>query len=178
MKGKEVRVSCEQKELWFERLMDEYGDRLTKLSYNYIKDWNLAEDIVQDVLITCYKEYENLDQIVSFKAWIFRVTINKCKDLLKSSLLKKVISHSSLLRQTNSPDLSPELALMKSGEEAYLAACVLNLPLKYREVVTLYYYEELSVEEISEVLKLNENTIKTRLSRARMKLKVLMERWR
>jgi RNA polymerase sigma factor (sigma-70 family) len=175
--GKE-NVNPENIDAWFEKVMDEYGDRLTKLSYNYTKDWNLAEDIVQDVFITCYKEYENIDKIVSFKAWIFRVTINKCKDLLKSSIFKKVITNSNLLTLTKSTELSLEMSILKSSEEEFLSTCVLALPIKYREVITLYYYEELSIEELSEILKLNRNTIKTRLNRARMKLKALMERWR
>lgn len=75
-----------EREIWLEKMMDQYGDRLTKLSYNYIKDWNLAEDIVQEVFITCFKEFEKIDCIVSFKAWIYRITINKCKDVLKSSI--------------------------------------------------------------------------------------------
>jgi RNA polymerase sigma factor (sigma-70 family) len=175
--GKE-NVNPENKDAWFEKVMDEYGDRLTKLSYNYTKDWSLAEDIVQDVFITCYKEYENIDKVVSFKAWIFRVTINKCKDLLKSSIFKRVVTNSNLLTLTKSSELSLEMSIVKSSEEEFLSTCVLALPIKYREVITLYYYEELSIEEISEILKINRNTIKTRLNRARMKLKALMERWR
>ncbi|WP_240620229.1 sigma-70 family RNA polymerase sigma factor [Peribacillus acanthi] len=177
MFGKE-NINPENKDVWFEIIMDEYGDRLTKLSYNYTKDWNLAEDIVQDVFITCYKEYENIDKIVSFKAWIFRITINKCKDLLKSSIFKRVVSNSNLLKLIKSSELSPEMSIMKSSVEEFLSTCILVLPLKYREVITLYYYEELSIEEISEILKINRNTIKTRLNRARMKLKALMERWK
>ncbi|MFZ3580014.1 sigma-70 family RNA polymerase sigma factor [Virgibacillus sp. DJP39] len=172
------REKPESKEAWFEKIMDDYGDRLTKFSYNYTRDWNLAEDIVQDVFITCYKEYENIDKIVSFKAWIFRITINRCKDLIKSSIFKRFIPNSDLLTRKKSLELSPEMSIMKSSEEEFLSTCVLVLPVKYREVITLYYYEELSIEEISEILKINKNTIKTRLSRARLKLKVLMERWR
>lgn len=167
----------ENQDAWFELIMDEYGDRLTKLSYNYTKDWSLAEDIVQDVFITCYKEYENIDKIVSFKAWIYRITINKCKDMLKSSIFKRVIMNSDLLTHRKSSELSPEMSVMKNSESEFLSTCVLTLPIKYREVITLYYYEELSIEEISDILKLNRNTIKTRLNRARLKLKDLMGRW-
>jgi RNA polymerase sigma factor (sigma-70 family) len=175
--GKE-NINPEDKEMWFETIMDQYGDRLTKLSYNYTKDWNLAEDIVQDVFITCYKQYDNIDTIVSFKAWIFRITINKCKDVLKSSIFKRVVTNTNLLSLTKTSELSPEMALMKSSEEQFLSSCVLDLPIKYCEVITLYYYEELSIEEISEILKINGNTVKTRLNRARLKLKALLERWR
>ncbi|WP_246041691.1 sigma-70 family RNA polymerase sigma factor [Robertmurraya kyonggiensis] len=170
--------SLNSKNKWFEKTMNEYGDRLTKLSYNYTKDWNLAEDIVQDVFITCYNEYDKIHSIVSFKAWIFRITINKCKDLIKSSFFKRVIMNEELLKSTKASDLSPEMALIKNSEEAFLSVCVLGLPIKYREVILLYYYEELSIDEISEILKINRNIVKTRLNRARLKLKVILERWR
>lgn len=176
------RISTENikwdRDSWFEEIMNQYGEKLMKLSYNYTKDWGLAEDIVQDVMVTCYKEYENLDKIVSFKAWIYRITINKCKDVLKSSIIKRVIADSNLLAFIKSSELTPEMTIMKRSEEEFLSSCVLELSIKYREVITLFYYEELSVEEISEILKINPNTIKTRLSRARIKLKSLMERWR
>ncbi|RDU36491.1 RNA polymerase subunit sigma [Neobacillus piezotolerans] len=172
------KINRNDKDVWFEEIMDQYGDRLTKLCYNYTKDWNLAEDVVQEVFISCYKEYENLDRIVSFQAWIFRITINRCKDLLKSSFFKRVLINSSLLAMAKTPEPTPEMATLQTSEEALLSECVMALPIKYREVITLYYYEELSVEEISVILKMNGNTIKTRLNRARQKLKVLLERRR
>ncbi len=168
----------ETRDKWFENIMDQYGDRLTKLSYNYLKDWNLAEDIVQDVFITCYKKYDKMSEVVSFKAWIYRITINKCKDMLKSSLFKKVIINPDLFKRIISSEVTPEMRVMKKNEEEYLSICVLELPLKYREVITLFYYEELPIDEISELLKIKRNTVKTRLSRARLKLKTNLERGR
>ncbi|GLB61421.1 sigma factor-like helix-turn-helix DNA-binding protein [Cytobacillus sp. NCCP-133] len=69
-----------------------------------------------------------------------------------------------------------EKDLLKRSEKEFLSLCVLSLPVKYREVVTLYYYEECSIEEIQGILGVNHNTIKTRLSRGRLKLKNMMER--
>lgn len=51
----------ESRDAWLERIMDEYGERLTKLAYNYVKDWGMAEDIVQDVFITCFRHFEKID---------------------------------------------------------------------------------------------------------------------
>lgn len=167
----------ETKDEWLEKIMEEYGERLTKLAYNYVKDWKLAEDVVQDVFITCYRDYENMNSITSFKAWIYRITINKCKDVLKSASLKKVILNSELFRFFTSKDLTPELAMVKRSEKEFLSICVMSLPLKYREVITLHYYEEMTVEEMGKILNINENTIKTRLSRGRQKLKDMFERW-
>ena len=164
------------KDEWLETIMDEYGERLTKLAYNYVKDWNMAEDIVQEVFIICYKQYENIDKIISFKAWIFRITINRSKDVLKSSAFRKVVMNSSLLNLFTSQEMTPERSMVKRSEEELLSTCVLALPVKYREVIILYYYEELSMEEISGILNMNQNTIKTRLNRGRNKLKNMMER--
>lgn len=167
----------EDRDAWLETIMDEYGERLTKLAYNYVKEWKQAEDIVQDVFITCYKHHEKIDEIQSFKAWIYRLVINQSKDVLKSSSFKKVVMNSSLFSLFISRDLLPEMSLLKRSEEEFLSKCVLSLPVKYREVITLYYYEECSIEEMKGILGLNHNTIKTRLNRGRTKLKDMMERW-
>ncbi|WP_308417935.1 sigma-70 family RNA polymerase sigma factor [Halalkalibacter okhensis] len=160
-----------EKDTWLESIMDEYGERLTKLAFNYLKDWNAAEDVVQDVFITCYKHYENIDKITSFKSWIFRITINKSKDVLKSSSIRRVLINSNIFNSLSSKEQSPEIVMIERDENELLSMCVLSLSIKYREVITLYYYEELSIEEISKMLKINVNTIKTRLNRGRAKLK-------
>lgn len=56
------------KEDWLEGLMNMYGENLTKLAYNYVKDWKLAEDIVQDVFVTCYHHFEKIEEINSIKS--------------------------------------------------------------------------------------------------------------
>ncbi|WP_456276320.1 sigma-70 family RNA polymerase sigma factor [Bacillus sp. AK128] len=170
------RHELEDKDRWFEQTMDEYGERLTKLAYNYVKDWSLAEDIVQDVFVTCYKQFEHIDQVAYLKSWIYKIAINKCKDTLKSSYMKKVIYDSNLFRFFSSKERTPEMELLHRSEEEHLSISVLSLSVKYREVIILYYYDELSIEEISDLLELNQNTVKTRLNRGRLKLKEILEK--
>ncbi|MCR8848496.1 sigma-70 family RNA polymerase sigma factor [Rossellomorea sp. SC111] len=165
------------RDAWLETIMDESGERLTKLAYNYVKDWSLAEDIVQDVFVTCFRHYEKIDEITSFKAWIYRLVINRAKDVLKSSAFKRVVMNSSLYSLFTSKEPLPEMSLVKRSEEEILSRSVLDLPVKYREVIILYYYEECSISEMVNVLGMNVNTIKTRLNRGRNKLKNRMERW-
>ncbi|MGF3104031.1 sigma-70 family RNA polymerase sigma factor [Rossellomorea sp. DUT-2] len=167
----------EERDAWLEAIMDEYGERLTKLAYNYVKDWSQAEDIVQDVFVTCFRHYEEIEEIISFKAWIYRLVINQSKDVLKSSGFKRVVMNSSLFSLFTSKDPLPEMSLLKRSEEEILSRCVLALPVKYREVITLYYYEDCSIDEIKGLLGFNRNTIKTRLNRGRAKLRKMMERW-
>ncbi|CAN7287578.1 sigma-70 family RNA polymerase sigma factor [Rossellomorea sp. LjRoot5] len=165
------------RDAWLEAIMDEYGERLTKLAYNYVKDWSLAEDIVQDVFVTCFRHYEEIDEITSYKAWIYRLVINRAKDVLKSSAFKRVVMNSNLYSLFTSKEPLPEMSLVKRSEEEILSRSVLDLPIKYREVIILYYYEECSISEMVNVLGVNANTIKTRLNRGRNKLKNRMERW-
>ena len=160
---------------WLEEIMNEYGDRLTILAFSYLKDWGKAQEVVQDVFVTCYKMYKTTPEIISFKSWIYRVTVNRCKDVLKSSLLKRVIVNNSLFAILRSPEPSPEHTSIKKDERELVSEGVLSLPIKYREVIILYYYENLSILEISELLKTNQNTIKTRLKRSKAILKTLLE---
>ncbi|WP_078381572.1 sigma factor [Sutcliffiella halmapala] len=83
-KIRENEGALEDRDAWLELMMDEYGERLTKLAYNYVKEWKLAEDIVQDVFIWCYKNYETRVEIKSFKSWIYRLVINKSRWLWRS----------------------------------------------------------------------------------------------
>ena len=159
------------------KLYEQYCDAMLIVAKRFVKDVMEAEDIVQDVFITCFRHFEKIDEILSFKAWIYRLVINRSKDVLKSSAFKRVVKNSNLLSLFTSKEPLPEMSLVKRSEEEILSRSVLDLPLKYREVIILYYYEECSIEEIKGLLGLNGNTIKTRLNRGRTKLKNRMERW-
>ncbi|WP_413363593.1 sigma-70 family RNA polymerase sigma factor [Lysinibacillus sp. 3P01SB] len=159
---------------WLEYLMDTYGDALTKLSYSYIKDIGKAQEIVQDVFLLCYERFEELQQITSLKAWLYKVTINRSKDKLRSGWMKRVILNNFIPAYTKAPN-STEQAFIRQEEHHDLLMLVLNLPIKYRETLLLFYYEDLSIAEISFMLQLNENTVKTRLKRARELLKQLVK---
>ncbi|QPC48262.1 sigma-70 family RNA polymerase sigma factor [Mangrovibacillus cuniculi] len=173
---KRLQEEFSLKDIWFEKVMDEYGDKLTKFAYHYLKDWKLAEDVVQDVFVTCYMNFEHRHEITYLKSWLYKITINKCKDYLKSSYVKRTLLDSSLFRLFSSEEPTPEMSVIYQSEDELLSSSVLSLPVKYREVVILFYYEDLSIEEISELLHLNKNTIKTRLNRGRARLKGILER--
>lgn len=164
---REVSKTDSYRESWLEDLMDEYGDRLTRLAFNYLKDWGKAQEVVQEVFLTCYKNYDTYRDITTYKAWIYRITINRCKDILKSSWFKRVVINSTLYENIHSKESSPEQAYIQNEGNTKLIEKIFTLPVKYREVILLFYYEELSVKEISELLKYNQNTVKTRLKRGR-----------
>ncbi len=174
--SKDIQYDENNRDEWLEKIMTEYGERLTKLAFNYLKDWGSAQDVVQDVFITCYNQYNKASEIVYFKPWIYRITINRCKDVLKSSFVKRSLFNSNLLKQFINKELSPEIRLTMNNEKEKLSQSVLSLPVKYREVIIFFYYEEMSIAEIAELLAINQNTVKTRLKRGRVLVKNLFER--
>lgn len=159
-----------QKEAWLENLMDQYGDRLTKLAYSYLKDWGRSQEVVQDVFLTCYQQYDTYEEINSYKAWIYRITINRSKDVLKSSWVKRVVLNTQLFQYMHTKEPAPDLASLQREGDEELANSVLSLPIKYRETIHLHYYEDLSIPEMEALLNINQNTLKTRLRRGRQLL--------
>ena len=146
--------------------MDEYGHYMVRLAYSFVKERTKAEDIVQDVFLRYYINLEKFEGRASVKTFLYRITVNECHNHFRSWAHRKI-------ELTNK--LSPLLPNKGSAEETALASerssdvagVVGKLPLKYREGLWLHYYAELSVKEISEVLKVSGNTVKTRLSRGR-----------
>jgi RNA polymerase sigma-70 factor, ECF subfamily len=163
-------------EITLNRLMKVYGQSVLWLAYSYVKDKNLAEEITQDVFITCYEKLETFREESSIKTWIYRITTNRCKDVMKSRSYRYKKFTQSLFEHFVSKDDTPEEFLMRKTEEKELSLSVLALPLKYREVIFLYYFEDLKVGDISTLLTVNANTVKTRLHRGRELIKQMYER--
>ena len=100
---------------------------------------------------------------------------NQCKDYLKSWYNKKVIVTEDEFTYMESQKESVEQTVIQNAEDRELTSAVMNLPIKYREVIYLFYYEELSIKEIAIVIEVKENTIKTRLKKAKELLKKGLE---
>lgn len=161
---------CREEQLEF--LMDTYGDMITKLSFSYLKDWGKAEDVTQEVFITCYNKFSTFRGESTVKNWLYKIAINKCKDILRSWQFKKVITLNSLLHEHLKNDSkSPEQQIIVQDEKNELVQKVFSLPIRQREIIILYYYEDLKIREISDLLNINPKTVKTRLHRGRVLLK-------
>lgn len=160
-------MNCFLEEQKFQQVMQEHTDYLLRLAYLYVKDWPAAEDIVQDVFLKFYQKFEQFEERSSLKTYLAKMTINKCKDYLKSWRYRKQILTNSFSNETK----KETNRIIEQDEKLELADAVLQLPLKYREVIIYYYFEELSVLEVSQILSISDNTVKTRLKKARALLK-------
>jgi len=128
-----------------------YALGLVRLAFAYFKNVPDAEDIVQDVFLAYMLKAPKFDSGEHEKAWLIRVTANKCKDYLKS-----------VWRRKRAP--MPE-------EHAALLQAVMALDEKYRLPVYLHYFDDLSIKDIAKLLKANASTVGTRLERGRKALK-------
>ncbi|WP_217700243.1 sigma-70 family RNA polymerase sigma factor [Halobacillus hunanensis] len=154
-----------------EEWIHKYSHDLKWLAYSYVKDYSLAEDLTQEAFIKAYEKYSTFKQQSSVKTWLYKITINLCKDHLKSAYIKRVIRKSTeVFRSIPSPQATPEEYTVHKSEDEELLEHVLQLDNKYREIVILYYFEEFEVKDIAQLLQVSTNTIKTRLRRARQLL--------
>jgi RNA polymerase sigma factor (sigma-70 family) len=154
------------KEEIVEWLMNEYGKKVVRLAFTYIKQEQLAEDVAQEVFIKCYQKLDTFRKESSYQTWLYSITVNLCKDRLRSWSFRNIVindffSNSSISKKT------PESDLMDTESRRELSQCVLALPVKYREVIILFYYEELTYQQITQLLGISNQTIKSRLHRGR-----------
>ncbi|WP_144476311.1 sigma-70 family RNA polymerase sigma factor [Bacillus thuringiensis] len=165
----------EDKELLIDEIMNKYGQEVLQLVYSYVNNKEVAEDLTQDIFVKCYKSLHTYKGNSNLKTWLWRIAINHCKDYLKSWYNKKVIVTEYDFTYMESQKESVEQTVIQNAEDRELASAVMNLPIKYREVIYLFYYEELSIKEIAIVIDVKENTIKTRLKKAKELLKKGLE---
>ncbi|NLP52413.1 sigma-70 family RNA polymerase sigma factor [Bacillus sp. RO1] len=159
------------KEQLINELMNENGDAVLHLVFTYVKNRTIAEDLTQEIFIKCYEKLDQFNYQASIKTWLYRIASNHCKDYLRSWHYRKLILNEKLLDYIPSKSKDVEVEVISKNEEESLTNAVMGLPVKYREVVVLHYYEELPLAEISKITSVNVNTIKTRLKRAKEILK-------
>ncbi len=156
-----------QKTRLIEEMMDHYGEALMRLAYTYVKDWGKAEDIIQEVFLTCFLKLNTFRGEASLKNWLYRIAINRCHDHVRSWSFKNLIPSNMISKLMNSHDPSPEFIAVRNEESHQLRHEILQLPMKYRETFILFYHEDLSIKDISSLLDTKEATTKSRLHRAR-----------
>lgn len=153
----------------FQSIVYEHNDYLLQLSYLYVKDWDTAEDIVQEVFINYWVKSEQFQAQSSLKTYLTRMAINRCKDYLKSWRYR-----TQTLTNVFTEIIRPKNQLILKDEQLIVAEAVLSLPIKFREVIILYYFKELTIQNISTTLHISESTIKYRLKKAKERLKEML----
>ena len=146
------------------RAIDRYADLVRRVCMIHLKNHADTEDIFQTVFLKYVTGTTEFESEEHEKAWFIRVTINACKDLLRSFFRSRTVSLDDLLEQ---PDQVPE-------DHREVLEAVLALPDKYRDVVYLHYYEGYTAPEIGTIQHKNPNTVYTLLTRARDELRKML----
>ena len=145
--------------------MRTYADMVYRIAYRYVKNPMDTDDVFSEVFLAYFKKQRTFESEEHRKAWLIRVTINCAKDFLGQRAQLQQL-HEETLPDQSAPDADTYMDLHEAIEQ---------LRPEYREVIKLYYLDDLSVKQIAQVLDKNENTVKTQLSRARETLKTFLE---
>ncbi|MFE8696109.1 sigma-70 family RNA polymerase sigma factor [Cytobacillus sp. FJAT-53684] len=164
-----------EKDYVLEKIMIEYGNELVRLAFSYVKDTEIAKDMVQNTFIKCYKNLDSFRFDAQIKTWLYRITINECKDYLKSWNYKMVQVRNFINETARSILPSIEKTVIDKYNNEEMKENIYSLPKVYREVIYLYYYDSLKTEEIANVLDIPVNTVKTRLRRAKQRLESMLK---
>lgn len=162
-----------QTEELIESLINDYAEDVKKIAFLYVNDVMESEDILQEVFIACYQNLHKFRKKSSYKTWLIRITINKCKDHNKRWSVRNLFYKASIDPQGNFHSAEESLLTKENADETM--SRLSQLSSKYKEVLILYYYQELTMEEIGKVLSISRNTVKSRLLRAKKKLKEKLE---
>ena len=151
-----------EQERHLREIMDRHGNRILRMAYSYLHNMQDAEDILQDVLMKLIETKPKFESDEHEKAWLLRVAANMSKNRLEYNKL----------RETD--ELNDELVAEKREDLSFVWNAVKSLPENYREVIHLFYEEGYQTDEIAEMLGETGSNIRTRLKRARTKLKEVL----
>ena len=166
-----------------EEAIREYGTDVLRICLMYLRDRTRAEDAFQETFIRVHRHMETLMAADSPKAWILRVAVNVCKDMLKGFWWRKVMTSGALeSSQRTAAGSNPEDTVIARLEgqtrKQAVTEAVSKLPGRFRDVVILYYFQDQDTARIAETLRLPEGTVRSRLHRARKLLQDHLKGWK
>lgn len=163
------KPKIQQTETIYEEVIRRNSDMVYRLAYSLVKTRADADDIFQEVFLRYMQNAPAFQGAEHEKAWFLRVTMNCCKNFWKSPWTRRRVALER--EEMEQGGLFCEL----DGDSAALVDAVKQLSKKYRIVIHLFYYEELSIEEIAKLTNAKASTVRTRLTRARRQLRSLLK---
>lgn len=146
------------------QFIQNHQDNFYRFCYSYVKDSYIAMDIVQDAIVKAIENYSRLRKKEYIKTWFYRIMINECKLYLRKRKIYECFDEQKIAH--TQMDIETILGVQQAMQ---------NLPSKYKDIVYLRYYEDMTFEEISLILHINSNTVKSRLYKALKMMRVDLE---
>ena len=150
--------------------IESYSDAILKTCYLYLSDRQQAEDALQDTWIKAWRHMEDYERkgIAHEKAWLLRIAVNTCRDYRRTAWFRHVDRKQTL------EDLPPRLVAAEP-EDRSLTMAVAELPDRFKQIVLLYYYQGLTIQETAETLGQSAATVHRRIRKAEALLKEALE---
>lgn len=151
-----------------EQLIDRYQEQVMRMCFLYLCDKTMAEDAMQETFLKAYRAIDSFRGDASEKTWIMKIAMRTCYDMNHSGWFRIINRHVT-------PDMIPEPAVPFEESDDELISAIIRLPIRLREVILLYYYQHLTVNEVAETLGISQSSVSGRLKRGRKKLKAMIE---
>ena len=152
-----------------ERLMEQYGSSLLRMSALYLKDAHLAQDAVQETFIKAYRHMKDYRGESSEKTWLTAICVNTCRDILKTAWFR----HQSRIDVDSLPEKPADFEFPDNT----VLTEVMRLPARYREAVLIRYYGGMKLKEAASALGISEGRLRTRLDKANGILRDRLKEW-
>ena len=152
------------------QLVNQYQGLLLRVCFISLRDMELAKDATQDTFLKAYRSLDAFRGECSEKTWLLRIAVNTCRDMQRSAWFR----HHD--RRITPEDLPQAIRLPDDDDDLDVLCHVMRLPPKLKEVVLLYYWQNMNVNEIAQTLGVTHSTVSARLKRAREKLHDVLER--
>lgn len=166
------KLTESSREETIEWIMEQFGESMKRFIFTYVKSKTQMDDIFQEVMIKVYKKIDTIQDPDKLKNWLYKITANTCKDYLRSPIHRLLVWKDDIEKKSMD---TPEQRAILDEQKKMVIRTILDLPVKYREVLILQYYQEFSIQEISDLLNVNPSTVRTRILRAKEKLKVMLK---
>ena len=151
------------------RLVNTYQLSLRRMCCIWLRDASLDEDAVQEAFIKAYKALPDFRGECSERTWLMRITLNVCRNMKRGGWFRHVDRGVDI-------DHLPEASAPFAERDDTIIQAIAALPLKYRELLLLYYFQDMKLGEISETLNISVSTVSRRLEAARQQLRRQLER--
>jgi RNA polymerase sigma factor (sigma-70 family) len=157
-------------------LMERYGDELMRTAYMLVKDRQTAEEAVMDTFIQAYSSIGQLREPDKLRGWLLRIAVNRCRMRMRQWSWRSLLPYETTEKSTEreNSEYDPEEQLLLEWRNEQLSEAIRHLDYKYKEAIVCYYYHELSIQEISQLLGCSQNTVKSRLARGRRQLRDIL----
>ncbi|WP_054956911.1 RNA polymerase sigma factor [Paenibacillus dakarensis] len=158
----------------FEMLITRYHGPLLHYISNQLQDRQKAQDIVQETFIRLIRHFREHGALEHVRSWLYRVALNQCKDYWKSSAYRSEGLAGEEMPERSDPSAGAEELLERQETSTEIAASLERLPVVQKQVVSLRFFHDMKLQEISELLDIPLSTVKTHLYNALRKLKKVM----